>query len=125
MGCVPAPLLPDLLRLRAARAEAASDEDPEAPHREVELAERIVRQQEAAAPLTLAQLAVDGDDLRETLGLPEGPIIGTILERLLADVIEDPALNSRVTLLARASLILDRQLGAGGRSGGPVTPGIG
>ncbi len=35
-------------------------------------------------------------------------MIGTILDQLLADVIEDPALNTRMTLLTRASLILDR-----------------
>ena len=30
-------------------------------------------------------LAIDGRDLCETLGVPEGPLIGDILERLLAD----------------------------------------
>ena len=64
----------------------------------------------AKAPLTLADLAVDGRDLRETLGVPEGPIVGRLLARLMADVIEDPGLNSRSTLLARASLALERMV---------------
>ena len=58
-------------------------------------------------PLTLADLAIDGRDLRETLRVPEGPPIGKILARLLADVVEEPALNRRLTLLTRASLVLD------------------
>ncbi len=110
MGRVPAERLEELLHLRAARAQAAgagAAGDPDGPAREAELAERIGRQRAAVSPLTLADLAVDGRDLRETLGIPEGPVIGTILERLLTDVIEEPALNTRMTLLTRASLVLD------------------
>ena len=83
---------------------------------EAELAERIMAQRAADAPLALSELAIDGRDLRETLGIPESPAIGMILERLLADVIEEPALNTRMTLLTRASLILDQlvQQGRGG-----------
>ena len=112
MGRVRPERLDELLALR--RARVAGD-DP-ALAQEVELAERIAAQRAADPPLTLAELAIDGRDLRETLGLPEGPAIGMILERLLADVIEEPALNTRVTLLTRASLILDQlvQQGRGG-----------
>ena len=46
-------------------------------------------------PLSLADLAVDGRDLRDTLGIPEGPVIGRILDRLLQDVIDDPSLDRR------------------------------
>ncbi|MEX1334393.1 MAG: tRNA cytidylyltransferase [Candidatus Limnocylindrales bacterium] len=113
MGRVPAELRPELLRLRAARAAASAAAEPEAPHLAAALAERVERQEEAGSPLTLAQLAIDGRDLRDTLGLPEGPIIGDLLEELLADVIEDPSLNTRTTLLTRASLILDRLLQQG------------
>ena len=56
--------------------------------------------------------------------MPEGPVIGTILERLLADVIEDPSLNTRMTLLTRASLILDQLMQRGGDLEGPAAPGI-
>ncbi len=124
MRRVPTELLPELLQLRAVRAAAQVDEDPAAPDRETELAERIGRQEAAASPLTLAALAVDGRDLRETLGLPEGPVIGTILERLMADVIEDPSLNTRLTLLTRASLVLEELMqhdrAAGGTARSPI-----
>jgi hypothetical protein len=105
MGQAPSGLIDDLLALRLARAQATGGEA--AVVREQQLAQRVQAQRQAGAPLSLAELAVDGRDLRETMGLPEGPIIGSILERLLADVIEEPSLNRRMTLLTRASLILD------------------
>jgi tRNA nucleotidyltransferase (CCA-adding enzyme) len=110
MSRVRAGLLDDLLRLRAARA---AEHETRTTH-ESQLSHRVAAQGAAASPLTLADLAVDGSDVRETLGVPEGPLIGAILERLLADVIEDPALNTRMTLLTRASLILDELVQRGG-----------
>jgi len=107
MGRVAHESMDDLLALRAARATAAASNDQDAPTREAELRARVAEQRTAESPLMLADLAIDGRDLRETLGLPEGPLIGTLLERLLADVIEEPALNTRTTLLTRASLVLD------------------
>ena len=124
MGTVPGELLAELLQLRAIRAEAVRSEDEGAPARESELAELVHRQQAASAPLTLAALAIDGRDLRETLGLPEGPVIGSILERLLDDVIEDPSLNTRTTLLARASLVLDGLMRQRTGATGPARPPI-
>ncbi len=111
MGRLPAELLDELLLLRTARAA-----DDRAAQREAHLRDRIAGQRSGGSPLTLADLAIDGRDVRETLGVPEGPPIGTILERLLADVVEEPALNRRVTLLTRASLVLD-DLMQGGQSG--------
>jgi tRNA nucleotidyltransferase (CCA-adding enzyme) len=52
-------------------------------------------------PIELADLAVDGDDLR-AFGVAGGPELGRVLQRLLALVIEDPSLNTREQLLARA-----------------------
>jgi tRNA nucleotidyltransferase/poly(A) polymerase len=48
------------------------------------------------------RLAVDGDDLQRELGMPPGPAIGAILERLTEAVVEDPRLNERSTLLELA-----------------------
>lgn len=56
---------------------------------------------ERREPLTRKQLAITGDDL-VSAGMPAGPGIGQILERLLTEVIDDPALNTREALLARA-----------------------
>ena len=51
-------------------------------------------------PLTVGDLAVDGDDLRGA-GVPAGKQMGETLQRLLDAVIVDPRLNTRESLLAR------------------------
>lgn len=52
-------------------------------------------------PVSVADLAVDGNDLAEA-GIPAGPAVGSTLRRLLDAVIDDPALNQRDTLLQMA-----------------------
>ncbi|HSB52949.1 MAG TPA: CCA tRNA nucleotidyltransferase [Gemmatimonadales bacterium] len=52
-------------------------------------------------PLTRKQLAVTGDDLRAA-GYPPGPEMGRLLDRLLGLVVDDPSLNTRDGLLAKA-----------------------
>lgn len=56
----------------------------------------------ATHPLTVRQLAVRGDDLVRTLGLPAGPLIGRLLRRLLEAVLDDPSRNERTALLELA-----------------------
>jgi hypothetical protein len=56
---------------------------------------------EQANPHRLADLAVTGDDLIAE-GFEPGPELGRILGELLALVVDDPELNTRETLLARA-----------------------
>lgn len=53
-------------------------------------------------PISVKMLAINGTDLMAELCLKPGPAIGNILEVLLAEVIEDPAKNTRETLLKRA-----------------------
>lgn len=62
----------------------------------------------SGAPLTLGDLAVTGDDLIEA-GIPKGPALGQTLRYLLDLVLEDPSLNSKPALLAKA---LQRKGGA-------------
>jgi tRNA nucleotidyltransferase (CCA-adding enzyme) len=62
---------------------------------------RLVVEQELESPHRLADLAVDGSDLLE-LGYEPGPALGRTLRELLDEVVEEPALNERETLLARA-----------------------
>ena len=64
-------------------------------------------------PVELADLAVDGDDLRRG-GIPAGPGLGKILHALLARVVEDPSTNTPGTLLAIA-----RELHAAAPGGDP------
>ena len=52
-------------------------------------------------PVELADLAVDGDDLRRA-GVAPGPMIGRTLAMLLDRVVEDPSLNTRDALLSIA-----------------------
>jgi tRNA nucleotidyltransferase (CCA-adding enzyme) len=52
----------------------------------------------AQSPLSLKDLAITGDDLLAA-GVRPGPDVGTALQRLLQEVLEDPARNSRDTLL--------------------------
>jgi tRNA nucleotidyltransferase (CCA-adding enzyme) len=58
-------------------------------------------EQELASPHRLSDLAVDGNDLIG-LGYVPGPALGHALARLLREVVDEPSLNRRETLLARA-----------------------
>ena len=53
-------------------------------------------------PIELGDLAIGGEDLRDA-GIPPGPLLGKILQSLLAWVIEDPGRNTRDALLAKAA----------------------
>jgi tRNA nucleotidyltransferase (CCA-adding enzyme) len=62
---------------------------------------RGVVQQELSSPHRLRDLAVDGNDLI-AIGFSPGPQLGRVLDELLDAVVDDPALNTRDQLLARA-----------------------
>ncbi|HET8586822.1 MAG TPA: hypothetical protein VFM74_03010, partial [Candidatus Limnocylindria bacterium] len=57
-------------------------------------------------PLEKRQLAVDDHDLITELGLPPGPRLGRLLERLFEAVIDEPARNRREELLELARTLL-------------------
>ena len=54
----------------------------------------------AKDPLTLPELAVNGNDLIAA-GVRSGPDVGEVLQRLLAEVLEDPQRNTKEYLLSR------------------------
>ena len=62
---------------------------------------RAIVREELGSPHRLADLAVSGDDLI-ALGYTPGPAIGQTLQTLLQEVVDEPALNRRETLLERA-----------------------
>jgi tRNA nucleotidyltransferase (CCA-adding enzyme) len=62
---------------------------------------REVVERERSNPHRLRDLALDGNDLIE-LGFKPGPRLGRILHELLDAVVEEPALNTRDQLVARA-----------------------
>ncbi|HKG56181.1 MAG TPA: HD domain-containing protein [Candidatus Limnocylindrales bacterium] len=72
-----------------------------------ELRRRVEEQLAADVALDRGDLAIDGDDLIEELGVERGPAIGRILGRLLDRVIADPALNERPTLLLLAATLVE------------------
>jgi tRNA nucleotidyltransferase (CCA-adding enzyme) len=58
------------------------------------------------AALSTKDLKINGRDLMRELDLKPGPIIGELLDALLEAVTNDPALNEREALLARARELL-------------------
>jgi tRNA nucleotidyltransferase (CCA-adding enzyme) len=52
-------------------------------------------------PLTISDLAIDGEDLQRE-GIPRGPLLGKILNALLERVLEDPSRNTPDWLLQEA-----------------------
>ena len=76
------------------------------------------------AALRRGDLAVDGADLVQALGIPPGPVIGRLLEMLLDRVIGDPVLNHRARLLelARELAQAEEDTGSGrGEARSPAT----
>jgi tRNA nucleotidyltransferase (CCA-adding enzyme) len=107
--------VPDLFALREAddRGHGTGASSREAL---TELAGRIERIQAAREALAVEDLAVDGHDVMRALRRGPGPQIGSILERLLERVIEDPSLNTRDQLLALLDLERERLDDTGGRT---------
>jgi hypothetical protein len=118
LGRIPRESIADVEALRRARRMTAGQE---ALWLEDELMRRVAAQRAAQAPLSLAELAIDGHDLQDALGIAEGPAIGLVLERLLDEVLQEPSLNRRPTLLARAGLVLG-ELAPGGSGEADARP---
>jgi len=94
----------DLFRLHVGGARAARDD-----HRSRYLAAawRALHSTVLEHPtLTLAGLEISGEDLLE-LGVMPGPIVGMLLEELLAQVLEDPERNGREVLIAEAARLIE------------------
>ena len=53
-------------------------------------------------PLKVSDLAINGKDIMAAAGLESGPAVRRILERLLDEVILDPAANTRDRLIELA-----------------------
>lgn len=89
----------DLIKVRIAERKGSGVPKAE-PYRLRHLqfmAEKVSQQ-----PISVGQLAINGSDLMTELKLKPSPIIGGILNALLAEVLDDPTRNRREYLLARA-----------------------
>jgi poly(A) polymerase/tRNA nucleotidyltransferase (CCA-adding enzyme) len=67
-----------------------------------ELRRRIQLLLDKETALSVRDLAVNGNDLKQELGLAEGPAIGRVLDALLEEVLEDPQRNDHEVLMQRA-----------------------
>ncbi len=93
----------DLFRLHFADSRAAKD--GESARALAFTWGRVHSELLRGSPLGLTDLAVDGTDLLE-MGLPRGPLVGLMLEELLAQVLEAPEANERQELLRRAQELI-------------------
>ena len=93
----------DLLFALRHADNVASGVGANADPRQVGLETRIRAELEMNADVLVhRRLAIDGHDLQRELGIPPGPEIGVLLERLEEAVLDDPARNEPATLLALA-----------------------
>ncbi|MFI5258283.1 MAG: CCA tRNA nucleotidyltransferase [Candidatus Limnocylindrales bacterium] len=99
----------DLLALRAAD-NLGSGQPADAGHL-AELRSRVEAELAANVVLDRNHLAIDGGDLMVELGLPQGRLLGRLLDELTERVVAEPALNDRAILLELARReISDRRL---------------
>lgn len=99
-------LVLDLLDHKDADLRGKGPEGPRNPEEVERLRQfREIVEQELISPHRLSDLAVDGTDLIQ-LGFEPGPVLGRTLAELLQAVVDEPALNRRDTLLARAAELL-------------------
>jgi len=68
----------------------------------------VERELAEASPLSVAALAVNGQDVMVALGLKAGPAVGEVLESLLCLVIDEPSENVRERLLEHIELLKPR-----------------
>lgn len=101
--------LDDVLTLEQARLQALEAPPSAALDALAVFRERAERTAASSPPLTIRDLAVTGRDLMEELALPPGPELGRLLSALLDVVLEDPTLNDKAALLARARELVSAQ----------------
>ena len=61
-------------------------------------------------PISVKMLKISGDDIMAIVNIPPGPKIGAILDVLLSEVIEDPALNTKERLRDRLQVLSGLEL---------------
>lgn len=97
-------IMEDLFILREADRIASGKRKPGSTSVQ-KLKDRILKIIEQDNALSLKDLEVDGYDIMNTLNVPQGPIVGKILNALLQVVIDDPSKNKKEILLEIAKEI--------------------
>ena len=72
-----------------------------------EMKQRMIEQ--LHQPMEIKDMAISGHDLMENLSLKPGPILGKLLQALFEEVLENPEINTKETLLSRAQQILKEE----------------
>lgn len=85
----------------SASSAASAPSAPSAPGAPGALLLTVEAALAAKVPLGIPDLAVTGEDLKAA-GVPAGPRMGEVLRALLESVLEEPALNTKGALLAKA-----------------------
>jgi len=67
----------------------------------------------SGAPLAVGELAITGKDLMSALAMRPGPLVGKLLAALFDRVLDDPALNTRESLVRIADELRQQLLGDG------------
>ena len=93
----------DLMLLRQADKMGRGNDEVNLDHIDLQrkLIQDIVDEGQAT---TVKSLAINGNDLKE-IGIPQGPEIGTTLNKLLDIIIENPELNNQTDLINLAEQI--------------------
>lgn len=87
-----------LFQLRVADAEGMAKRRAH-PFKLEELKTRVDEVIAEENAFTVKELAVDGNDLSHSAGVPKGPEMGIVLDFLLESVLDDPGLNTREQLI--------------------------
>ncbi|MBI3251593.1 MAG: HD domain-containing protein [Candidatus Andersenbacteria bacterium] len=95
----------DLIKLRMAERKGSGVPKAE-PYRLRHL--QFMVEKVAKQAISVGQLKINGNDLMKELGVKPGPVIGGVLNALLAEVIEEPEKNEREYLLKRAQELKDK-----------------
>jgi len=97
----------DLLELRRADRMGSGKKPGPVSQGTLRLLARIERVLKEDAAFGLKDLAIDGNDVMRVTGLKPGPAVGRILRQLFEEVLENPALNRRDVLEARARTLAE------------------
>lgn len=73
------------------------------PEADGQIADRFEQAARRQPLWSVRELAITGQDLMDELGIPPGPVIGQIRERLIRSVLGNPSVNSRERLLSAAA----------------------
>lgn len=104
-------LMPLLLDLRL--ADNRGGKHPHSIKGVLNLRKRIKEELERKPPFGPKDLAIKGNDIMG-LGIPQGPLVGAILQQLVFLVLDNPELNTREQLLALVKHLRENQKESGG-----------